>query len=70
MLVYKNDHEQSTVNDRIWKWHGNLIIDSRRVKYLKKFYIFLRVYCYFRGPQKKLGFSYTELAALIEGFYN
>ena len=35
MLVYTNDHEQSAVNDKIWKWHGNLIIESRRVKYLK-----------------------------------
>ena len=35
MLVYTNDHEQSAANDRIWKWHRNLIIESRRVKYLK-----------------------------------
>jgi hypothetical protein len=33
MLVYINDHEQSALNDRIWKWYGNMIIESRHVKY-------------------------------------
>jgi hypothetical protein len=35
MLGYINDHERSALNDRIWKWHGKLIIESRHVKYLK-----------------------------------
>jgi len=56
MLVYINDHEQSALNDRISRWHGNLITESRHVKYLKKFYILLRVYFCFHGPQKSYDF--------------
>jgi len=35
MLLYINDHEQSALNDRIWKWHGNLITEIRHVRYFK-----------------------------------
>jgi hypothetical protein len=34
--IYIYDHEQFALNDRIWQWHGDLIIDSHHVKYFKK----------------------------------
>jgi hypothetical protein len=53
MLIYINDHEQSALNDRISKWHENLIIESRHVKYKKYLHFAQRLFL-FSQPSKKL----------------